>query len=392
MASSNMELVSRRTNLMSPSAAWLQAISPRSPTFASRGGTLRSAANLRGSKSLPWLHSHGVRNRASALLPEHGSVAAAAAASMLQQSSRGLLADYDSRLSQNFWSGQSSPSQRLPPVASRFARRENFKKEHYTTELDRIADGTGYRRGRSKENLEKASLEELEKKVKTGCCADEVGELVQNVAKQNRKWQPQKLEELEQMAKQAERDALAQEAAASKPVVKLRRRRESADRPRDPRWRVEERIKREKEYWRDTGEAPEVTQNLPMTQFSLQSDHGKQEHTLVDIHAIQARCRGLSANCTAKGLLEQQLRREQAEAEKKVSKPDCKAELEALASLTWEDRVEIAQRRKLQGHVSTIFNKMGAMRSKYPKDIPDSLLNPLHAMAQGDYSWRESDY
>jgi len=323
---------------------------------------------------------------------------------------RGWLASYDNRLSQNFWTRQASPgegssleSERLAPVASHTARRENFKKEHYATELDRIdriaeealvrekaIEGQSRKklvRGKSKDSLNSLSLEELEKKVHAGCSVSEIDELVKNAHSQHRKFKGyiEKVEEYEEPKPQEKVEEVHHEH------VHLHHRRRRSHWQRNPKQRVEDRIKREKEQWKETGEQPKGTLNLPMTQFAVQTERGKEEHALVDVQKLQAKCRGLSAHCSAKSLLEQQRLREQAANAKKPTDRCNQAELRALATLTWEDRVELAQKRKLEGHISTVFNKMGQMRSKYPKDIPDSLLNHLHAMQQGDFSWHEGD-
>lgn len=394
--------------MMSPSAAWLHSTSPRSTSFGvSRGSGLRHSARLGASKSLPWLHSPGHPSRSSAAtLPEHANTDALVALSTLQQTARGWLASYDGRLSQNFWSKQAGSAvrgslegERLPPVASNTAKRENFKKEHYASELDRITAEAEEGRPKphhhhSKECLRARalSLEALEKEVKTGCHLHEIEELIKGAANQHRHFRPhQKLEHEDQQehAKRAELERLHRAAETAKRV------RRQTDLPRNPRWRVDERLKRERALWKDTGEPPKSTQNLPMTQFSVQGERGLEEHSLVDVRAIQAKCRGLSQNCSAKSLLDAQRSRDQeqraamakkaADAGNACSKDD----LAALAALSWEDRAELAQRRKLQGYISSVFDKMGAMRSKYPKEVPDSIVNHLHAMHAGDFNWHE---
>lgn len=390
---------------MSPSCAWLRGASPRSTSLGvSRGRTLRSNAALGGSKSLSWLHGPGRRHRSSAAVESGGACSSLAVpSSTLQVTARGWLASYDNRLSQNFWSKQgnkaaagvgvgSSEGDRLPPVASDTARRENYKKEHYSTELDRIAKGnedSGSRRQSKEWALKRAkTLEQLSKEVNMASdIRSEIDHLMKNAHDQHRHFKPQKIEYAE-LSQQEERDR--EQAKKAEPVV---RRRKRTDQPRNPKWRVEERIKRERALWKDTGEAPICTENLPMTQFAVQSDHGKAEFSLVDVKGIQAKCRNLSANVSAKTLLEQERLKEEAGPPKKSSDySGCKAELDALAALSWEDRLELAQRKKLQGHISGVFNKMGAMRSKYPKEVPDSIVNHLYAMSEGDFSWNEQDF
>lgn len=393
---------------MSHSSSWVHGSSPRSTSLSvSRSNVLRNTGKFRGSRSMSWLHDHrGRQSQSSACttvaLPERGGIAAAAAAAMLQQTARGWLASYDKNLSQNFWSQQVRPGsyvehERLPPVASDTARRENFKKDHYSSELDRIVTT---RRARTESNdsvakrelKQRNSLEELEKQVMTGCTVREIDELVQSAANQHKHFRPQNVE-YDLQRKHDKHEEEQREREPSRPLGRLGRARKKTEQPRNPKWRVEERIKRERALWKDTGEAPPSTQNLPMTQFSVQTDHGKEEHSLVDVHAIQAKCRGLSANCSAKSLLEQERLREEAASTKRPPiDPNCEADLRALAELTWEERVELAQRRKLEGHISSVFNRMSQMRSKYPKEVPDSLFNHLIAMQHGDFSWKQDVY
>jgi hypothetical protein len=234
------------------------------------------------------------------------------------------------------------------------------------------------------------SMEELQKEVNTGFDYDEIERLLHDARGQSRHFRAQKPEYgHEERHHQQQHDF-------EKPVEKLMKRvRTKTDQPRNPRWRVEERIKQERETWKHTGEKPEVMNNIPMTQFAVQSDHGREEHALVDIQAVQAKCRGLSAHCSAKSLLEAQRRQDQEAALKKSIEPrsiEDEAELQAFAALSWEDKVDMAQRKKLEGHVNTVFHKMSQMRGKYPKDVPDSLQNHLAAMNQGDFTWYEGDY
>lgn len=128
-----------------------------------------------------------------------------------------------------------------------------------------------------------------------------------------------------------------------------------------------------------------------MTQFSVQGERGKEEHALVDVSAIQAKCKGLRAACSAKSLLDKERLREEAVLPKASLDPSHQADLDALRALSWEDRTDLAQRRKLEGHISNVFNRMSQMRGKYPKDIPDSLINHLKAMQHGDFNWHEPD-
>lgn len=351
---------------------------------------------------MSWLHSHGHQTRQSAAQASQPSeetaiVVYSASSPTLQQTARGWLSSYDKNLSQNFWSLQESPSgsktlegERLPPVASRTARRENFKKEHYATELDRIVNRSRVSRGLSKEQAERGrtvSLEDVEREVtKVGCDLAEIDKLMQDAANQHKHFRPRKpsLGDPELLPKQEDRQ---EPLKLSKHVGRMRKK---TSQPRNPQWRVEERIKWARELWKENGEPPKGMHKLPMTQFSVQGDHGKEEHALVDVLALQSKCKGLSSTCSAKSLLEKEKRREEEEA--KVKKPveqKNQAELDAFAALSWEERWEIAQRRKLQGHVSGVFDKMQAMRGKYPKDVPDSLVNHLHAMAQGDFTWHE---
>jgi len=390
---------------MSPSCAWLrERTSPRSTSLGvSRGHTLRSRAALGGSKSLSWLHSTSNRNHRSVLTEHGGASSSVAVPSSLQVTARGWLASYDKRLSQNFWAGQSPQGgnagpggagheeDRLPPIASDIARRENFKKEHYAIELDQIAKNVegAAPKCRSKDYLlqRQKTLEQLSQEVNVSSgIRDELDQLMKKASAQHRNFKPQSYQQrFAELGKQEERER--EQVKHIEPTI---RRRKRSDQPRNPKWRVEERIKRERELWKDTGEPPICTANLPMTQFAMQTDHGKAEYALVDVKGIQAKCRGLSANCSAKSLLlEQRLRDEAAPPKKRSDYSGCKAELDALAALSWEDRVELAAQRKLQGHISNVFNKMGAMRSKYPKEVPDSIVNHLHAMHRGDFSWHE---
>jgi len=351
---------------------------------------------------MTWLHNHSSHrdpSRASAsssctalaLLPERGSVAAAAAASMLQQTSRGWLAQYDGNLSQNFWSHQASSGargsqerQRLPPVASQNAHRENFKKEHYATELNRITEGQHKRRtpqdDSSPSRHRSVSLEELEKEVMTGYNVQELHDLVHQIHKDHRNFKPHCQILADEAHKKHEREK-------HEPVKRVRK---NTEQPRNPKWRVEDRLKRERELWRDTGEAPKECMNLPMMQFAVHCDNGKEEHALVDIKAIQAKCKGLSLN-SAKSLLEGQRLREQAAIAKKekalqrLNQPD----FSAYAALSWEEKMDMAERRKLEGHISNVFHKVSQMRGKYPKEVPDSLVNHLNAMQHGDFNWHE---
>jgi len=372
---------------------------------------VRSSAALGGSKSLSWLHSRGSKSRsnAAAASPEYGgsSSSLAVPSPTLQQTARGWLANYDGRLSQDFWSRQAAPTraqashvgpggagrsssecERLPPIASNSARRENFKKDHYSTELDRIVKENGGAKpvrmlGRS------VTLEQLEKEViSVSDIGSEIDKLLHSAHDQHKNFRPQKIE-YEKLEKQEERER----EDVRKVEAAVRRVRKKTDQPRSAKWRVEERINREREMWKDTGEPPPSTLDLPMTQFAVRCDHGKEEHTLVDVAAVQAKCRSLSHGCSAKSLLEKQrVQDEEATAKKSSVNYDiCQADLEAYAALSWEDRMELAQRRKLQGHISTVFNKMGAMRSKYPKEVPDSIVNHLYSMSEGDYSWHGGD-
>lgn len=397
-----MELA-RRTNLMSPPCSWLSSASPRSSSVAvARGRTLRSTAALGGSKSLSWLHGPRNRGRASAM-------AAAAELSLAEPSgfqvtAQGWLASYDRQLSQNFWSrqngaegnggGSADSPERLSPVASDTAKRENFKKEHYSVELDRIAllkeKTAGQPQNKAKAFLAKRSktLAQLNAEVSTySDIRDEIDMLIQSAHDQHKNFKPQKVEYTE---------LIRQEKRGSAQIKKLEppvRRAKNTDQPGNPKWRVEERIKRERERWKDTGQPPMCTENLPMTQFAVQGEKGKEQYSLVDVKGIQSQCVGLSANCSAKSLLEKRRMLDEAPPAKKPSDySSCRPQLDALAALSWEDRMELAERRKLQGHISSVFDKMGAMRSKYPKQVPDSIVNHLHAMATGDYAWHEEGY
>jgi len=398
---------------MSPSCAWLGNASPRSTSLdaVSRGRTLRSSVALGGSKSLSFLHGPSRRSRpcAAAAVADDSIVLAtsASAPSMFQITAKGWLASYDNQLSQNFWTqpqrqvgpggpGRSSTEgERLPPVASVTARRENYKKEHYSKELDRIvknSDGPVGARALLNDCPERVqNLEQPTKEVKSFAdIGTEIDKLLQSVHDKHRHFMPERLL-LEKERRQQERQQEPDHHQKSEPSV--RRPRKRSDQPGNPKWRVEERLKRERELMKDTGEPPMGTDKLPMTQFAVQGDTGKKEYALVDVKGIQAKCKGLSANCSAKSMLEDQRQREEAAVAKKslaaTREHSCRAELDALASLSWEDRVELAQRRKLQGHISSVFDKMQAMRSKYPKQVPDSIVNHLHAMHAGDFSWHE---
>jgi len=396
-----MELA-QRTNMMSPSCSWLRNASPCSTSVGvARGQTLRSTAAL-GSKSLSWLH--GPRNRTRARAMAAAAELSLAEPSGFQVTAQGWLASYDSRLSQDFWSRQSAPGgagggsadspERLPPIASDTAKRENFKKEHYSDELDRIAllkeKTVGQPPKRAKDFLLKRSktLAELTAEVSTAAnIRDEIDQLMQGAHDQHKHFKPQKVEFAE-LTRQEERERAP--VRKHEPPV---RRAKNTDQPRNPKWRVEERIKRERERWKDSGEPPMCIENLPMTQFAVQGEHGKAQYSLVDVKGIQSQCVGLSANCSAKSLLEQRRLLEEAPPAKKQSDySSCRPQLDALAKLSWEDRMDLAERRKLQGYVSNVFDKMGAMRSKYPKQVPDSIVNHLHSMAVGDFAWHEEGY
>lgn len=329
---------------MSPSSSWLQSRLPGSPTGLSRTSALRSTANLRGSKSLSWLHGAAHKElpsgpSADATGNKYALVAVASRAS-LQQTARSWLASYDKSLSQNFWCQHdgvpsSLENQRLPPVASHTARRENYKKQHYVTEIDRIVTRSRLKQGRSKEDAARGrtvSLEDLEKEtVKSGTVADEVEKLVQEAAHRHRHFKPQKLEYQKELTKREEK--VEEPAVPSKGVGRMRKKK--AAQPGNPKWRVEERIKWARKQWKESGEPPETSQNLPMTQFSVQGEHGKEEHALVDVRAVQGKCKGLSIT-SAKSLLEQQrLREEEAATKKLVDQTRSQAEIDAFAALTW---------------------------------------------------------
>jgi len=394
-----MELA-RRTSLMSPQ--WRSASPPSTSVAVARTQTLRSTAALGGSKSLSWLHGPRNQGRARAM-------AAAAELSLLEPSSfqvtaQGWLAAYDSRLSQNFWSRQNGPEgagrgsadspERLPPIASDTARRENFKKEHYSEELDRIAllkektEGQSPKRAKDFMLKRSKTLAELTTEVSTfSNIGDEIDQLIQGAHHQHKNFKPQKVESAELIRQEKQGSA---QIKKPEPTV---RRAKNTDQPRNPKWRVEERIKRERERWKDSGQPPMCTENLPMTQFAVQGEQGKAQYSLVDVKGIQSQCVGLSANCSAKSLLEQRrLTDEAPPAKKRSDYSSCRPQLDALAALSWEDRMELAERRKLQGHISNVFDKMGAMRSKYPKQVPDSIVNHLHAMAAGEFGWHEEGY
>jgi len=370
---------------------------------------MRRQGALEESSSLPALENLASTAAASG----SRGVAAAVASSVLSQTARGFLASYDQRLSQSFWNNQSSPSQhaspehqRLPPVASRAARRENFKKERYASEIDRIVEqdktivvaSPVHRRPsvvstRSRRKSRFMSLESLEKVVKKGASVDEVVELIHNASQQHRDFNPnESMKRREQEAKEAkEKEERENEAAALGHGSKLMH-----AQPSNPRWRVEEKVRRERQIWKENGSPPQMLQKLPMTQYAVRGEKGREEVSMVDIKALQNRCRGLSSTSSAKSLLELQRLREQQTIEAETSKRDLetrkkasKSELQALAALDWEDRLELAQRRKLENHITTVFNKMGTMRGKYPKAIPDSLENHLQAMKLGDFSWHE---
>jgi len=399
-----MDVLARRTNMMSPSTALLRSPSPRAPSFGvSRGNALRNTAKLRGSKSLTFLHSNAGHSKSNTLaLPDYGTAGAACSLSSLQVTARGWLASYDNNLSQNFWTGQGnagarSPQevQRLPPVASNTALRENFKKEHYATELDRIMSVAEGERPKHHSKDRTLSLEELEKEVKTGgeIHLHEIDKLMKGAHDLHKNFRPQKLQyEVLRKHEGRECDQGRHVEGTGRKVCK------KSAQPSNPRWRVEERIRREREQWKDTGEPPKAIQNLPMTQFAVQGERGKEEHSLVDIQAIQAKCRGLSASCSAKSLLDAQRFRDQEAgamakkaAEAEVTGTCSQADLDAYASLSWEERVDLAQKKKLQGYISGVFNKMGQMRgAKPPKGVPDSIVNHLHAMGAGDFNWHEA--
>jgi len=383
----------------------------------SRGNTLRSTARLRGSKSLTFLHHAGGQSRSSKAVPENSSVETQLALpSTLQDTARGWLKAYDSDLSQNFWCRQASnaagpngsvESERLVSsnVASIATRRDNYKKEHYSDKLDQIiqeSDKQGVARPRLSTHGNRAraqSMQELEKEVKNVCVWDEIDHLLKGAASQHRHFNP-KLER--------EKDGMSPEEETrlrhikQKEELAARRAKKQTDQRGNPKWRVEEKIKHEREHMKflkDSGEEQTLTQNLPMTQFAVQSDHGREEHTLVDIQKIQAKCKCLDASCSAKSLLTAQRIRDQeavANAKKALEALEgpSKEELKALAEMPWEDSADRAQRRKLEGHISGVFNKMGQMRrvvkEAYPTKVPDSLKNHLHAMHAGDYSWHES--
>jgi hypothetical protein len=374
-----------------------------------------------------WLQNQGPQTRQNVARTSQPSeetaiVVYSASSPTLQQTARGWLKSYDQNLSQNFWSLQDSPSgskspegERLPPVATRTARRENFKKEHYATELDRIVNRRRLQQGNFKENAERGrtvSIDDVdvEREVtKVGCELAEVEQLMQSAASQHKnfrpsasrlgeQFRPRAPSQLEQQDLPKQDDQRAGSKELMKEPVKVMsklvgRARKKNSQPRNPKWRVEERIKWARELLKENGERPEGMQKLPMTQFAVQGDHGKEEHALVDVQALQNRCKGLSSTCSAKSLLERERLREEEEAKaKKPVESKSQAEIDAFAALSWEDRLDIAQRRKLQGHVSGVFDKMYSEKypnRKYPKDIPDSLLNHLHAMAAGDYTWHE---
>jgi len=386
--------------MMSPSMHFHGHGSPRASSIGvARGNTLRSSAQLRGSKSLTFLHSNGSKTRAAARLPERGSIVAAAAASSLQQTARGWLESYDSRLSQNFWCKQAAPpggrshqDDRVTPVSSPLAQRENFKKEHYGAELDRISEEQrilGSQASAGKVLSYAKAMEDLETKLKRGFDMSAVDGLLLEAKKQHKEFRPYRLqwEEARQQDGPSESSKKGEEC-------KKKARKSVVGQQSNPRWRVEERIKEARTLLKDTGEPPQGVRSLPMTQFAVQGEHGREEHALVDVQAIQNKCRGLSASCSVKSLLEaQRLREHEQEAlAKKDSETRPTAELEALAKLSWEDRMELAEHRKLQGHISSVFNSMGQMRSKYPKDIPDSIVNHLHAMGQGDFNWHQDNF
>lgn len=405
-----MEVIPRRTNMMSPSMSWLRN-SPRSSSLGLTRGALRNTLRRQGplgdSRSLSALENLA---SASAASGSHG-VAAAVASSVLSQTARGFLASYDQRLSQSFWSHQASPKQRLAPVASRAARRENFKKERYATAIDRIVDEvkeevvpppnhrlsvvSGKSGSPKRRKSRRATLESLEKAVKEGTNVSEVVGLIHTASQRHRDFNPnESLKRREQEAREAkereEREQDEQDALSHHNLKSLAQ-------LSNPRWRVEEKVKRERQLRKENGSSPpQCTQRLPMTLYAAHGEKGREEVSMVDIKAIQNKCRGLSSTCSAKSLLELQRLREQQAAEAEASKRDLesrlnanKSQLQALAAMDWEDRLEMAQQRKLENHVTTVFNKMSTMRGKYPKDIPDSLQNHLQAMKLGDYSWHE---
>jgi len=175
-------------------------------------------------------------------------------------------------------------------------------------------------------------------------------------------------------------------------MVRLERRR--AAKARDPRYRVEQRLEREQAARRQVGDLTmnRVT-NVPMRRLEVHGSKGPETLELVDVKLLQARCRGLGNGCSVKTLLEAERNKEEQRKFARADPYNYRMPISrSLPTLSYEERLQSVQRRKLETYIGDVLNKMNEMRGEYPKDLPDSVERHLEMMQQDDFSWDECDY